>query len=79
MSTDKITTLIETHTNNIVMLGDQLNDLIKDHQRLAKDSTHELANGIQLYMRVITSLQKTMLSFENVKKEMVTPKEEQST
>lgn len=70
MATDKITTLLDTHTNNLTMMADHLNDLIKDHQRLAGDSTHDLTTGIQLYMRNITALQKTLLSLEEIKKEI---------
>lgn len=66
---------IETHSNNLAAMSNVINELMQDHQRLAKDSTHDLTRGIQLYMQVITTLQKTILSFEEVKKEMTPTKD----
>ncbi len=74
-----MSTPIEIHSNNLVAMGEALDNLIQDHQRLTKDSTHELAHGIQLYMQAFTAFQKTILSFEGVKKEMSNAKQEENT
>ena len=67
-----IVDVVKKHSDELIVLTVTLNELIKDHQRLAGNNTHELTNGYQLYIRAITAVQKTLLSLDAIRKELPT-------